>query len=151
MWFIQMNTACCSFTEVSGYHAGVQGRLFLLTSRQACSLHKRQSLFLAVEFQRLELQSNDSELYLGIEIPYVSSKNFGMLVVSLLNNPLPWDRPAICQIFLLLCDFSQDSESLKLSKTEQTEKQLVVIFLFFSPADYILKKSQLILRWLSFL
>lgn len=50
---------------------------------------------------------------------------------SLLNNPLPGDRPALCQIFFLLCDFCQDLLSFKIGKIEQTENQLVIIFLFF--------------------
>lgn len=119
------------------------------SSWPACSPHKWQSLILAAEFLDLEFWSNDFELILGTEIPYVSSKTFGLLVVSSLNNSLLWDRPVICQIFFLLCDFPQDSESFKLGKTEQTENQLVVIFLFF-PCWLYFKKSQLILGWLSF-
>lgn len=51
---------------------------------------------------------------------------------SLLNNPLPGDRLALCQIFFLLCGFSQDLLSFKIGKIEKTEN-LVVIFPFFNP------------------
>lgn len=57
---------------------------------------------------------------------------------SLLNNPLPGDRPALCQTFFLLCDFSQDLLSFKIGKIEKTEN-LVVIFPFFFPADHLKK------------
>lgn len=51
MWFTQMNTTCCSFTEVSGDHAGeYKGDYSSWPAGKPAAYTKWQSLFLAVEF-----------------------------------------------------------------------------------------------------
>lgn len=124
MWFTQMNTLCCSFAEVSGYPQQYKGDYSSWPAGKPAAYTNGKAYFLLLNFKIQNLKAMILKLIWALKSLTFPLKSLVCWLFSLLNNPLPGDRPALCQIFFLLCDFSQDLLSFKTGKTEKNEIEL---------------------------